>query len=165
MSNKTKYWAIGLAASGTGDIASFTAINSGTTPDTAMIIVTPVFSSVADCEEDIDTFLIIVDPIPVINSSANITICTGTAINYSLTSNVTGTTYSWTSSDAEGSIGGNNSGTGTSINDVLSNFGENDGIVVYEITPYGPSPSSCEAPKFYLTVKVVNCNFQLEVII
>jgi hypothetical protein len=130
----------------------------GTTPDTATVIVIPTFTQEAACFEMRDTFLIIVDPIPVVNSSANITICSGESVNYSLVSNVTGTTYSWTSSDAEGSIGGNKSGSGISINDTLTNFGENDGIVVYEITPYGPSPSSCEAPKFYLTVKVVNCN-------
>ena len=90
---------IGLAAFGTGDIASFTAINTGSTPDTAMIIVTPTFSQQADCYEMTDTFLIIVDPIPVVNSSANITICSGDNVNYSLVSNVTGATYSWTSSE------------------------------------------------------------------
>ena len=36
---------IGLAASGTGDIASFTATNTGTSPVTAKIVVTPHFEN------------------------------------------------------------------------------------------------------------------------
>jgi hypothetical protein len=38
---------IGLAANGTGDIASFTAVNTGTTPVTATITVTPSYASLA----------------------------------------------------------------------------------------------------------------------
>ena len=36
---------IGLAASGTGDIASFTATNTGTAPVTSTIVVTPHFEN------------------------------------------------------------------------------------------------------------------------
>ena len=36
---------IGLAASGTGDIASFTATNTGTAPVIATIVVTPHFEN------------------------------------------------------------------------------------------------------------------------
>jgi gliding motility-associated-like protein len=59
--------AIGLAASGSGNIASFTAINTGSAPITATITVTPVTSGGA--------------------SEGNIT-CTGTPITFAITINV-----------------------------------------------------------------------------
>jgi len=53
---------IGLAASGTGNIAAFSAFNSGTVPVVATIIVTPVVS--ANCKGIPDTFTITVNPKP-----------------------------------------------------------------------------------------------------
>ena len=52
---------IGLAASGTGTIASFTAVNSGTTPIIANIVVTPVANG---CSGTAKTFTITVNPTP-----------------------------------------------------------------------------------------------------
>jgi gliding motility-associated-like protein len=51
--------AIGLSASGTGDIASFTGINTTNAPIVATITVTP---KVGDCEGAIQTFTITVNP-------------------------------------------------------------------------------------------------------
>ncbi len=53
---------IGLASAGTGNIAAFTAINTGITAVTATIIVTPVVS--ANCKGVPDTFTITVNPKP-----------------------------------------------------------------------------------------------------
>ena len=53
---------IGLAATGTGNIPAFTAINTGSTVATATIIVTPVVS--ANCVGVPDTFTITVSPKP-----------------------------------------------------------------------------------------------------
>ena len=53
---------IGLAATGTGNIPAFTAINTGSTVATAIIIVTPVVS--ANCVGVPDTFTITVSPKP-----------------------------------------------------------------------------------------------------
>ncbi len=53
---------IGLAASGTGNIPAFAAINNGTIPVTATVIVTPVVS--ANCKGIPDTFTITVNPRP-----------------------------------------------------------------------------------------------------
>ncbi|MFM2360831.1 MAG: hypothetical protein RLY16_2824, partial [Bacteroidota bacterium] len=55
--------AIGLAASGSGNIPAFTAINNGSSPIIATIIVTPV---VSNCVGRPDTFLITVNPKPAI---------------------------------------------------------------------------------------------------
>ncbi|MBL0145728.1 MAG: T9SS type A sorting domain-containing protein [Chitinophagaceae bacterium] len=99
---------IGLAASGTGNIAAFTAVNNTSAPITATITVTP---AAAGCTGVARTFTITVNPTANVNSVANQTLCTGattTAINF--TGTVTGTTFSWTNNTP--SIGLAASGTG-----------------------------------------------------
>ncbi|MBL1180995.1 MAG: T9SS type A sorting domain-containing protein [Bacteroidetes bacterium] len=61
------------------------------------------------------------------------TICSGDAINISLSSNINGTTFSWTV--AQSGITGANSGSGTSITDVLSTTGGAPGSAIYTVTP------------------------------
>jgi hypothetical protein len=99
---------IGLAASGAGNIAAFTATNTGTTVVTATITVTPTANS---CVGTPSTFTIAVNPTPTVASVANQTVCNNastTAVNF--TGAVTGTTYSWTNNTT--SIGLAASGTG-----------------------------------------------------
>ncbi|MCK7538012.1 MAG: hypothetical protein MZV63_47170 [Marinilabiliales bacterium] len=57
---------IGLAASGSGNIPSFTATNIGTAPVTATITVTPSFEGCAGTPQ---TFTITVNPTPALNST------------------------------------------------------------------------------------------------
>lgn len=57
---------IGLGASGTGNIASFTATNNTTSPIVAHITVTPKFSNGgSECPGAAKTFTITIDPLPV----------------------------------------------------------------------------------------------------
>jgi len=73
---------IGLASSGTGDITSFTAINTGNSPIVANITVTPEPAPGVDCSGSTVIFTITVKPSPVIAASAvtgSITACAGTA--------------------------------------------------------------------------------------
>ncbi len=81
---------IGLAASGTGDIPAFEAINNGTTPVVATIIVTPVVSG--DCQGIPDTFLITVNPRPAapVAAATAFTYCLNT-LAPALSATVTGT--------------------------------------------------------------------------
>ncbi len=91
---------IGLAASGTGNIPSFTPAFSGTSPVTATITVTPSFSGGPACTSSSQTFTITVNPIPDVNNVANQTVCNNAAtaaINF--TGTVPGTNYTWTNSD------------------------------------------------------------------
>lgn len=88
---------IGLAASGTGNIASFTGVNNSDTVATATIVVTPV---AGNCTGLSQTFHITVNPTPTVNSVANQTICNGfntTAVTF--TGTVAGTTYNWTNTN------------------------------------------------------------------
>ncbi len=103
--------AIGLAASGTGNIPSFTPTFTGTAPVTATITVTPSFSGGPACTSSSQTFTITVNPIPDVNNVASQTVCNNaatTAINFSGT--VPGTNYTWTNSNP--SIGLPASGSG-----------------------------------------------------
>src|SRR5690606_28022540 len=62
------------------------------------------------------------------------TICSGTALNFTPTSSIGGTTYSWTSSVSGSIIGITASGTGP-ITDTPINTGNTAGTVTYTITP------------------------------
>ena len=105
---------IGLAASGTGNIASFTATNATTAPVTATITVTPSYTNGAvTCTGTPRTFTITVNPTATVNTVANQVVCNNsptTAVTF--TSPTTGGTivYNWTNNTT--SIGLGASGTG-----------------------------------------------------
>ncbi len=99
---------IGLAASGTGNIAPFTATNASNAPITALVTVTPVSNT---CAGTSITFTIIVEASPVINPVTDQVVCNGvltTPINFS--GSIANSTYNWTSNI--GSIGIGFGGTG-----------------------------------------------------
>ncbi len=84
--------AIGLSASGNGDITAFTGSNAGTTPVTGTITVTP---SIGTCVGTPITFDITINPSPSVTVGSNSPICEGQTLN--LTANgPAGATYSWT---------------------------------------------------------------------
>lgn len=70
--------AIGIGASGTGSIPSFQAVNTGNTPITATIVVTP---SIGGCVGIPDSYTITVKPTPVITQSGT-TLTSSTASSY-----------------------------------------------------------------------------------
>jgi len=85
---------IGLAASGTGDIASFIATNTTTSPITANITVTPTANG---CVGTPSTYTITVYPLPTANFNFT-TVCFGTATAFEDLSNPNGgilSTWSW----------------------------------------------------------------------
>jgi hypothetical protein len=99
---------IGLAASGTGNIPSFTATNTGSIATVANITVTP---SIGTCTGANKTFTITVNPKPIMSTVANQIVCDGAVFTgVSFTSTVAGTIYNWTNTNT--SIGLAGSGTG-----------------------------------------------------
>lgn len=101
---------IGLASSGTGSVPSFSAENTGSSPTTGIITVTPTMGS---CFGTPITYSITVNPIPTVSVN-NITVCNNDvvpAINW--TSTPAGSTYTWTNSNTN--IGVASSGS-SSIN-------------------------------------------------
>lgn len=100
---------IGLAASGTGNIAAFTAINTGTAPVVATIIVTPTDGVTNGTPK---SFTITVNPIPSVNTISDQTLCSGTsttAVNF--TGSVPGTIYSWVNSNPAIGLAASGSGS------------------------------------------------------
>ncbi len=116
--------AIGLAASGTGDI-SFTSFNNTNTAQNASIIVTPTYANAGiTCIGISQSFLITVNPIPVVNPVNNETSCANTntpAVNF--TSSVVGTSFSWTNTNTSIGIGA------SGIGNIPSFVGLNSGSV------------------------------------
>jgi hypothetical protein len=110
---------IGLAALGSGNIAAFNALNSGSTPQTATITVTPVANG---CSGTPVSFTITVNPIPTVNPIANQTVCAGTATTaVTFGGNNAGTTYNWTNSNT--AIGLAASGSGNIASFTATNAG------------------------------------------
>ena len=105
---------IGLAASGSGNIASFTATNSGVSPVTATVIVTPQYTnSGLTCNGSAIAPTITVNPTPTVNAIGNQVVCNNTATTLvTFGGAVTGTVYDWTNNTT--SIGLAASGTATS---------------------------------------------------
>jgi hypothetical protein len=98
----------GLAATGSGNIAAFTATNTGSSVQTSTITVTPTLTG---CSGTPSTISLNVNPTPTVTQPANQAVCVGTnfaATNF--TGAVTGTSYSWSSSNT--AVGLAASGTG-----------------------------------------------------
>lgn len=89
--------AVGLGTAGNGNIASFTAINSGNVPLISTITVVPYF---AGCAGVPVIFTITVNPIPQANTVTGATYCNGDNTGIiSFAANVPGTLYNWTCSN------------------------------------------------------------------
>ena len=87
-----------------------------------------------------DTVQLSVTAPPVItNDPLAKTICSGESTAIALSATVSGTTYHWTASLTSGTVSGFASGSGTTIDQVLTNQGASPGVVTYLITPVAGS--------------------------
>ncbi len=122
---------IGLAASGNGDVPAFTATNTGASPITATITVTPSANS---CTGTPSTYTITVNPTATVILPANIVICNGATVPATaFTSPTQGTTYTWTNSDT--SIGLAASGIGNVPSFTATNNGTAPITATITVTP------------------------------
>src|SRR5204862_480320 len=105
---------VGLAASGSGNIAAFTVVNNGTSPVVATIVVTPTYTNGSiNCSGPAKTFTITVNPTAQVNQPADQLVCNGTStslITFGTTNTGGTTTYAWTNTTP--SIGLAASGSG-----------------------------------------------------
>jgi Glycine rich protein/PKD-like domain len=119
---------IGLVASGTGNIAAFTATNSTPAPVTAVITVNTLANS---CTGGSNSFTIVVNPTPVLSSLLNPpAICDNTTFSYTPTSLTSGTTFAWFRNTVTGISNPAATGTGNP-NEILLNTTPNPIAVVY----------------------------------
>jgi gliding motility-associated-like protein len=90
---------IGMAASGTGTIPSFTAVNNTGASIQAVVSVTPSANS---CVGTAQLFTVTVNPNPVAPTVANATICPGSSAT--LTATAPGPTYNWYDAPVAGNL-------------------------------------------------------------
>ncbi|MBK8884445.1 MAG: hypothetical protein IPN67_19430 [Bacteroidales bacterium] len=127
---------IGLPASGTGNIAAFTAVNPGTAPVVATIIVTPTFTwNAVGCAGSTKTFTITVNPTPSLSSTLTPPdVCSNTPFSYAPTSLTALTTFNWIRASVPGiTPAGPTSGT-NNPNETLRNVTNAPIAVTYQYT-------------------------------
>ena len=131
---------IGLAATGTGDIAAFTAINNTTSPVTATITVSP---SANNCPGPSKTFTITVNPSPDMVQPNSQVLCSNTPtalINF--TGPVNGTVYNWTNNNTSIGLAANGSGDIPSFITVNNSGAAVTATIIVSTTANGcPGPS------------------------
>ncbi|SDN18477.1 hypothetical protein SAMN05421813_1681, partial [Daejeonella rubra] len=139
--------AIGLPASGSGDMPVFTALNSGSAPITATITVTPLLNGCTGAQA---SYTITVNPLPVVNLPANTVICTGATVPAALfTSTPAGATFSWSNSNT--AIGLPASGTGNIPSFTAINPGSAPISATLTVTPM---VNGCTGPSRTYTITV-----------
>ncbi len=137
------------APSGSGSSITQSLVATGTTTGTATYTVTP---SVGSCGGIPILVTISVNPKPVVTATpASQTLCTGSSTAITLTSNISGTTFSWTV--AQTGVSGATPGSGASIAQPLSATGTVAGTAVYTITPT-VSGSNCSGTPINVTITV-----------
>jgi uncharacterized protein YaiE (UPF0345 family) len=138
---------IGLAANGTGNIGTFNAINTGTTPVVATITVTP---SANGCTGIPVSFTITVRPTPVVTQPANQIVCHNTPVTaVTFSGAVAGTTYSWTNNRP--SIGLAASGNGNIASFTATNSTNTPVVATITVTP---SANGCTGTPRTFTITV-----------
>ena len=93
---------IGLAASGTGNISAFTGINTGSSPVTSTLTVTPTFENGnVSCIGPATPFEITINPTAQVNPTDDMVVSDGDTVTIPFTTVNTGgtTTYTWTNTD------------------------------------------------------------------
>ena len=148
---------IGLVASGTGNISTFNAVNTGSSPVVATITVTPRFNNGSvNCDGPAETFTITVNPTAQVDDPANQVVCNGdltTAVAFSTTHTGGTTTYNWTNNAS--SIGLLASGSGDIAAFNAINTGSSPVIATITVTPIFTNGSvSCSGPSQSFTITV-----------
>jgi len=115
--------AIGLPASGIGNIPSFVGTNSGSIPLVANITITPVSNT---CSGLPATFSITIQPTPTLSNALTATaICSGTTFTYTASSQTSNVNFTWQRESVTGiTATGPASGVGNITNQVLRNISQ-----------------------------------------
>jgi len=128
---------IGLAAAGTGNTPAFNAINTGSTPVTATITVTPTANG---CVGLPVTYTITVNPTPAAPTAANVTICPNNSAT--LTATAPGGTYEWYDAPVAGTL-------------LVTNASYTTPVLIANMTYYVQTTlNGCVSPRTPVTVTI-----------
>jgi len=141
------------AAAGSGNTINQVLTNPGNAADgTVTYIVTPT-AVTGSCPGIATNILVTVHPKPAVTNAATAAVCSGTALNIALTASAA-STFTWTIGAITGSISGASPGSGSLINQVLTNpSAVAAGTVKYIITPTS-EVNLCTGNPFTITVTV-----------
>jgi PKD-like domain len=103
---------IGLAASGTGNITSFTGTNTGTTNSVATITVTPTANG---CTGSSQVFTITVKPLPTVTDPSDQTVLSAGTVAATTFSGTSGATFNWTNNNTATGLAASGTGNITSF--------------------------------------------------
>lgn len=145
--------AIGLAASGMGNIPVFTPTNNGTAPITATI---SIIATANGCSRVAETYIITVNPSPTVSfSPINQNICSGgTSTLVNLSSTTSGATISWTAIQPTGITGVVTSGTNTIPVQTLVNATNTPITITYTAIAVTNDASVCPGSAFNYSIIV-----------
>ena len=153
-------WTIGAitggitgASSGSGSIINQTLTNpSNLVAGTVQYVVTPA-SVTGACAGTPYTITVTVNPTPAVTNAVTASTCSGKSPNISLTSSVP-CNFAWTIGTITGGITGASSGSGPTINQVLTNSSNSvSGTVQYVVTPTSVT-GTCTGIPYTITVTV-----------
>jgi len=144
----------GFQPSGGNTIPSQTIFNNSSTPGTVTYQITPTSNFGPNCPGVVANYIITVNPLPSINSPLSASLCSGQTFNYSIGSNLSGTTFTWTRQAISGISNPAATGSSASITETLFNTTSIDIDVQYILTPIGQGPTFCPGNPESLIVKV-----------
>lgn len=136
---------------GTGNLINQTLTNTGYTIETVTYTITPTANG---CDGPDSIFVVTVNPIPDVSNDPMFSeLCNGTSTNIALLSHVAGANFSWTATPSSGNIIGWSPGSGTLINQLLTNTGFVVENVTYHITP---TANGCTGTTYDFVATVVS---------
>jgi PKD repeat protein len=128
--------ATGFTASGTSANINDVLTNTGSTD---AVVTYHILPTIGSCPGTPFVLTVTVHPLPVLTIPAPLPVCNNQPAGVVLTSNVIGTTYTWTSTAGANISGNSTQSTPTAINsiqDILNNSGMVAQTVTYVVTPY-----------------------------
>ncbi|MEQ9440922.1 MAG: PKD-like domain-containing protein [Cyclobacteriaceae bacterium] len=121
------------ASDDTGDKINQTLVNASTVPQTVKYTVTPTANG---CSGPTEEITITVQPTPVLSATvASSTLCSEEDTDISLSSNVIGTTFSWTVTTSSAGLTGATASSGNTIQQTLENSTNTVQTATYTVTP------------------------------
>ncbi len=148
----------GNTPSGNGDIPVETLSNTNNSQGSVTYTITPYYSQDGvECAGQAKDYTILVNPLPnVTNTVLSQEVCSGLpSTTVVLLSDITGSTFSWTSSASPGITGNTPSGNGDLPVETLLNGTASQGSVTYTITPhYSQDGVECAGPAKDYTIFV-----------
>jgi len=113
--------------------------------------------SVAGCGQSLTSAgsAFTVDPLPKITSNLTATVCSGFPFSYTVTSDVSNSTFTWNRNTVSNIANAPASASISSVNESLVNNTSSNVLVFYDLLAAGPSPTNCGGIPSVLTVTVL----------